>query len=390
MKFDAQVGVVGAGPAGARAAELLAKLGAEVLLFDPRIPWEKPCGGGLTFSAFHSIPDLGGVIPLTQRIESVRVEGVGTTLTIPLERPLYILSRTALARWQLERATAAGATLLQTAVRGIGRVKGGWELELAEQQSKRVELLVGADGAASRVRRSIAPELQIELAPTRVAYVPGPGTNPGQIGLRFFPDAQGYAWDFPRPDHRSIGIGIAPGIWSRPRMDEEVNRYCSAVGAVDFVDVARAGAVIGTAARRHDRRYTWIGRESWALLGDAAGFADPATGEGIQNALRSAKFLAEAYAENRRFSAYASIARKHFDREFAISRQIRKLLYTGTFTNQLIEFAARSPSGYAIVRALMDGGNVHDPMLLRRLLRSWWNVCLSGNASDEIAHVSAS
>lgn len=41
---EAEIGIVGAGPAGARAAEHLADAGANVLLFDPKVPWEKPCG----------------------------------------------------------------------------------------------------------------------------------------------------------------------------------------------------------------------------------------------------------------------------------------------------------------------------------------------------------
>ncbi|MCR4341777.1 MAG: FAD-dependent monooxygenase, partial [Gemmatimonadaceae bacterium] len=58
LRYDAEIAVVGAGPAGARAAELLAREGADVLLLDPRAPWEKPCGGGLTASAFHDFPQL--------------------------------------------------------------------------------------------------------------------------------------------------------------------------------------------------------------------------------------------------------------------------------------------------------------------------------------------
>ena len=59
MITQAEVGIVGAGPAGARAAELLAGFGVDVVLFDPRAPWEKPCGGGLTASAFDAVPEQG-------------------------------------------------------------------------------------------------------------------------------------------------------------------------------------------------------------------------------------------------------------------------------------------------------------------------------------------
>src|SRR5690606_37568305 len=52
------VGIIGAGPAGARAAELLAAGGWEVLLFDPKAPWEKPCGGGIPAHGFIHFPEL--------------------------------------------------------------------------------------------------------------------------------------------------------------------------------------------------------------------------------------------------------------------------------------------------------------------------------------------
>ena len=48
-----EIGIVGAGPAGARAGELLADAGAEVVLLDPKAPWEKPCGGGITAGTFR-------------------------------------------------------------------------------------------------------------------------------------------------------------------------------------------------------------------------------------------------------------------------------------------------------------------------------------------------
>lgn len=372
MITKAEVGIVGAGPAGARAAELLAGFGVDVVLFDPRAPWEKPCGGGLTASAFDAVPELRGVQPDAQDISTVRLETGGTLLTIPLERPIRVLSRTRLAVWQLARARAAGAHLESLNVRDIERVPGrGWRLDLGNNRSVHVARLVGADGAASRVRSVVAPGLQIELAPTRVAYPRGAGRTPTQIGLRFFPRVPGYVWDFPRRDHRSIGVGIAPNTWSRPRMDAELDRYWDALGRCECVQVMRAGAVIGTAARRLDWRYALVGQADYALLGDAAGFADPATGEGIQNALRSAEFLAEAFQHDGTFSSYSHIARSRLEREFDVARKVRGLLYTGSLASRLIGLAARHDFWYAVLATVVDGGNAHDPSLLRRLPLEW-------------------
>ncbi|HZD05559.1 MAG TPA: FAD-dependent monooxygenase, partial [Longimicrobiales bacterium] len=72
--IDTHIAVVGAGPAGARAAELLATAGADVLLLDPRAPWEKPCGGGLTLSTFRDVPELEDLAPLMRAVGRIRVE----------------------------------------------------------------------------------------------------------------------------------------------------------------------------------------------------------------------------------------------------------------------------------------------------------------------------
>lgn len=368
----AQVGIVGAGPAGARAAERLAESGAEVTLFDPRAPWEKPCGGGLTAAAVDNVPGLAEVVERARLMTFVRLDSGRHTVEVPLERPLYVLSRKALGQWQLDRARAAGAALDPVAVTGIERRSGGgWRLVLADGRRRDVRLLVGADGAASRVRRIVTPELDIELAPTRVAYVPGPGRTSSSIGLRFRKGVPGYAWDFPRPDHRSIGVGVPPGTWTRPRMDTEVVRYRSEVGGCTCASPRWAGAVIGTAAHPLGRRYRLVGGGDYALLGDAAGFADPATGERIQNAIRSADFLAQAFERDGSFVSYPRIAERHLEEEFAVARRVRRVLYGGELASRLIDLASAHRWAYVLLAAVVNGGNAHDPSLLRRLAAEW-------------------
>jgi flavin-dependent dehydrogenase len=53
-----RVAVLGGGPAGAFAAERLASAGLSTVVFDEKLAWEKPCGGGLTFKAYHQYPFL--------------------------------------------------------------------------------------------------------------------------------------------------------------------------------------------------------------------------------------------------------------------------------------------------------------------------------------------
>lgn len=381
MGAHVQVGIVGAGPAGARAAERLAAAGVEVAMFDPRAPWEKPCGGGLTAAAVEATPELLEVARRGRTVTTVRLESGATTLEVPLERPIHIVSRTDLGRWQLERATRAGARLERVAVRRVfRRAGGGWDLETSDGRRTRVSRLVGADGAASLVRRAAVPELNIELAPARVAFVPGAGPTPSSMGLRFLRGVHGYAWDFPRSDHRSIGIGVAPGVWARPEMDAQVDGYRADLDPCLCAPARRAGAVIGTAARPLGVWYPLLGRGDYALLGDAAGLADPATGEGIQNALRSADLLAHAFEREGSFATYPRLVKRYLEPEFALARRVRRLLYGASFAARLIDLAASRRWAYALLAAVVNGGNAHDPALIQRLFAEWRRAGSCGRA----------
>ena len=105
--------VAGAGPAGCRAAERLAARGLSVLLLDPRAPWEKPCGGGLTAAALRHTPELDELTPdgcTVTEMEIIAPSGAG--VVVPLRSPYLVVSRLRLSRWGLDRAGKALMTLL--------------------------------------------------------------------------------------------------------------------------------------------------------------------------------------------------------------------------------------------------------------------------------------
>jgi len=378
MRQSAEVGIVGAGPAGARAAELLAGQGADVLLLDPKAPWEKPCGGGLTSALFDDFPELEQVKPLARAINRARVElGPQAGFDVRLDTPIWMIAREALARWQLDRALEAGASHEPARVTSIERSRHGWLLE-TDRGALEALCLIGADGAASTVRSAVAPALAVELMPTRVAYPPIDGPPPEALVLRFFHRRVGYLWDFPRLDHRSVGIEVDAGTWRRPELDGRIDEYHQASAGQATASLTRAGAVIGTAQHGHGD-FSRIAGPGFALLGDAAGFADPFTGEGIRNALRSAQLLAEAWRMGRSdwTRTYPALARAAFAREFAVARLLRRLLSETGAGVRLVESALASDLSYAIVVATLGVVSVHDYGLghfLRRSLRAFSEV----------------
>ena len=185
--YDAEVGIVGAGPAGARVAERLAARGVDVLLWDPRAPWEKPCGGGLTAALTDAVPEIAEVLPRARPIDHVRITTDQNVppLELKLRRPIHIIARHTLGTWQLDRARAAGAQVRVAAVRAAVREGNGWSVSIRETQATaRVRFLVGADGAASTVRAAAAPGLRVALEPTRLTYVPA-DNGQSEMLLRF-------------------------------------------------------------------------------------------------------------------------------------------------------------------------------------------------------------
>ena len=111
------VAVLGGGPAGASAAERLARAGLKTTLFDEKLAWEKPCGGGLTYKAYSEYPYLlENDRPKRLVHEAVIGADKAGEAKMMLDHPLVIYSRMDLNGMLLDRAEKAG-----TAIEKIGR-----------------------------------------------------------------------------------------------------------------------------------------------------------------------------------------------------------------------------------------------------------------------------
>lgn len=361
--------VAGSGPAGSRAAELFSRLGASVLLLDPKAPWEKPCGGGLTAAALRHTPELRELAAETVTVSEVLVVAPGgMSIVVPVRNPYEVVSRLTLSRWGLERARAAGARFLPVAAQTVDRHPDGWRLADSRGNEHCARWLIAADGATSRLRGELAPGLRPELAPTRVAYPQFPSAR-GRAVFAFLRAADGYLWDFPRTAHHSVGIGVAPGTFARQELDEAIAQYRLAeVG--EHEPVEERGAVIATSdwvsGRFHD-----LGGCDYALVGDAAGLADPATGEGIDYALRSAVLAAQTFRPDCGFERYPAAAGEAFVAEMRRARLIRHWLYRPGLADALVIRARRSPRWALLLMSLLDAINEHGSLsgaLLRSLI----------------------
>jgi flavin-dependent dehydrogenase len=305
--------IIGAGPAGSQLAARLAGAGRNVLLFDPKGAWEKPCGGGVTSRALKEYPFLleSRSHECNQIERLVIISSRDRRIRVKLRYPFAVYSRRTLNGLLLDRARDLGARFIQESVRDFLKIDGAWRITDRSGQEWYADYLVGADGAASFTRRHLIgcfPVRDVALAIGYNLVAPHGLTNgsgkrkrsaaarSSTVTVRFPKGFRGYFWVFPRLTEINFGaackLGDRTGEQLRGLLWEFMSDYLAGdTPASD--DLSFFAAKIPILDRQ-----TWptlkTAGNGWALIGDAAGFADPITGEGIYYALKSADLLVEA------------------------------------------------------------------------------------------------
>src|SRR5215467_13614515 len=147
-----KVAILGGGPAGAFAAERLASAGLDVVLFDEKLAWEKPCGGGLTYKAYSQYPFLiENETPKRLVTETVLAAPRAGQVTLKLDDPLLIYSRFDLNRMLLQRAERAGAQIEKARVLSMDRSSARWNLRTSSGPLD-ADFCVVATGARNPLR----------------------------------------------------------------------------------------------------------------------------------------------------------------------------------------------------------------------------------------------
>ena len=369
-RFD--VAIVGAGPAGCRAAWRMARAGARVAMLDGSHPREKPCGGGVTGRALDVVRDAFDC----GRIEAGRISGatfehgsrrVRMALDDgPSASPgLVVASRARFDAALLAAAVEAGASLVAERVTDVSRDGEDWRIA-TRGVPVRAGWLLGADGPNSLVRRRLyRPFARADLSIATGFFVHGV-TSP-DIAVAFEDDPPGYLWSFPRPDHLAVGVCAQADVASTSAL----------------VPLASHWIARNVPAATTLERYSWpipslreatLQREDpagprWMLLGDAGGMVDPITREGIFFALLSAEAAADSLIESvgNPAARYAARIQATVYDELIRAARLKARFFHPHFTSLLIRALEKNAAVRAVMVDLIAGRQPYRG-LRRRLL----------------------
>jgi len=365
-----KVAILGGGPSGAFAAAQLASNGVDTVVFDEKLAWEKPCGGGLTYKAYSQYPFLAeGDTPKKIIRQTVLSAPKSKAVTLSLDRPLLIYSRYDLNGMLLDRAQRAGAQLEKTRILSIERSGSRWRLR-TRSGALEADYCVVATGARNPLR-SVGTELTSNDAMSALGYyIPG---DRERIDIQFLPKLEGYIWVFPRCGHLSVGIcgKGQPASVLRVRLERYMEEQgLSKDGATFYSHLLPC---LETPAWKRNR----VSGDGWLATGDAAGLVDPITGEGLYYAVRSADLATKAILSESidlAGAAYRKLLRRDFMADLEFGSRLAGRVFRGTFLggsvpSRMVQFTRLSPKFRGVMQDLFAGTQPYAG-LKRRLMKN--------------------
>jgi flavin-dependent dehydrogenase len=360
------VAVIGGGPAGLAAAIALRRTGKSVWLFDSaRPPIDKACGEGLMPDALHALRGLGldGRPPSAAPIRGIRfVTSAGTFDADFLSGPGIAVRRVHLHSWLCEAADSLG-------VRCRWGVRAGFDGRgelVVDGQPQRPDLIVGADGQNSLVRK------QAGLGAYWYRSV--------RYGFRRHYRVQ------PWSEHVEVYWSGSAQIYVAPVGPEEIgvavlsdNPSFRVAGALENCAELRSRLQAGKPLTREmgaltvSQRLRRVTGSRVALVGDASGSVDSSTGNGIGLALQQAHALADAVRQHD-LSLYERAHSRICRRSRLMSRLFLAAAHSGKIRDLVFRYLLRHPQQFEQVLGLHTGdisiGNLAENIAFSVLRRS--------------------
>lgn len=336
MHADADVIVVGGGPAGAMAALQLAGEASVMVLERKRLPRDKTCSGLLSVKSMRLLSQVIDLRPvLCGAFRETRI-GRGGMSARHRHAPMWIADRSRMDFALLAAAARRGARVEEEA-----RVRNVWPedgiVELFSGQRLRARVIIGADGATGVTSRALNGELP-HHAVAMEARIQDPRPLSDRSAIIDFAVPRGYFWAFPHgTEVLAVGGGSAdPRVFAQLR--ETIASWVQkSVGGIDAEPLWHAYFVPFSGVPR-------LAAGRTLLAGDAGGLADPLLGEGIAYALWSGVLAAEVCGQHLQgrvqLDRYAKAVRGHIAAFQEPLRMVSRLPGAGT----LIALAVQAPA----------------------------------------------
>jgi geranylgeranyl reductase family protein len=329
-----------------------------VLLTDrAEFPRDKPCGGGVNMRTAHLLPfSLDPVIERTIHNLYVSVR-MGKSYTRISDEPLtYMTQRRLLDAFLVEQAVKSGATLRERSPLRTVDIENGWVTVTSGGGRDRARALIGADGANGKTARMAGVPVKRTMGIALEGNVPVDDRTSEKWNKTFGVDVGdapgGYGWLFPKGDHANVGVGgrwdVGPSL--RGRLERLTRFYGFSPDDLWGVN----GHPLPTY-----QRSSMIQRGPVAVVGDAAGFIDPLTGEGIFSAVKSGQ-IAARHVERFVSGAAPDLAgyQEEIERELTpdllVSIQLHQIFHLAP--PMAAELVKRSSRMWRLVCALLTGG----------------------------------
>lgn len=351
------VAVIGGGPAGSRAAALLARDHDVVVVEEhPRPGLPMQCAGLVT----DEVVKLSGVRPdvLSTILGAEVVFPDGSALTVRSDRPIArAIDRTDLDSKLADSAVAAGAEFMTSTKYRSHSVSDSVRIDTSSGEV-RSRLIVGADGHSSKVAASIPDNAPREYLRGIQADVAVRMEHQDMFRVRLGHDlAPGFfTWEIPCGDYTRVGLCTS---WSAGPPMDHLRKLLSINGYEDKVIGMHSGKIPVGGRRR-------IVSDRLMLIGDAACQVKPVSGGGLFPGLTAAPLLAEKASEalesddlsGRNLGGYAIKCEKAFGSELRNGYRLRRMFVR--MSDDDLDAAGRFASRDD-VRILLDGIDIDHP-----------------------------
>ena len=388
MKYD--VVVVGAGPAGSTAAKCLAEKGINVLLIDKsKFPRDKTCGGGLPTRVWKRFPYIEELIDSVSYGSITHSSSLKYKFEFIRDKPLIVtVLRNEFDNGLVKIAVEKGATFFDgKQVTDIMIYDDKTTIQLDDRKKIEAQVVIGCDGIKSIVAEKSG--FSQKDSKKCIGLLQEKSMTAKQLDT-FFTEKRlvhlfiktqgiaGYGWIFPKKKHINIGMGVFESVLdpSKPKINlkESYKKYIQLLKEKkilpnDFVVDNLTGGTLPV----FPLKKTYSNRI--LLCGDAAGFINPITGEGIYYAMTSGEIAASVVAEalnvgdtsEKYLSNYQTFWKNDFGKDLKILGRFNNRW--GTSSEKLVRFLSKDEKLAKLIVGVTGGQLSISKYRIKLLLR---------------------